>query len=108
MATPEGRWLRVNPALCEIVGYSEDELLHMTFQEITHPDDLVNDLRHLEGLLASQIDAYQMEKRYIHKRGHLIWVHLSVSLVRGPDGRPLYQVGLIEDITPAQGRGAAP
>lgn len=99
IASPEGRWLRVNPALCEIVGYSEAELLCMTFQEITHPDDLSADLRHLEGLLAGRIDAYQMEKRFIHKRGHLIWVHLSVSAVRGPDGQPLYQVGLIEDIT---------
>ena len=99
MATPDGRWLRVNPAFCEIVGYSEPELLLMTFQEMTHPDDLPSDLRHFGDLLAGRIDAYQMEKRYLHKRGHLIWVHLSVSVVRGPDGRPLYQVGLIEDIT---------
>jgi PAS domain S-box-containing protein len=99
MSTPEGHWIRVNPALCEIVGYSESELLRMTFQEITHPDDLVADLRHLDDLLNGRIDAYQMEKRYIHKRGHSIWVHLSVSAVRGSDGRPLYQVSLIEDIT---------
>jgi PAS domain S-box-containing protein len=99
MASPEGRWLRVNPALCEILGYSEDEFLQMTFQEMTYPDDLASDLRQLQKLQAGQIDAFQMEKRYIHKRGHLVWGHLSVSLVRDAQGRPLYQVGLIEDIT---------
>jgi PAS domain S-box-containing protein len=99
MAAPDGRWLRVNPALCEILGYSEDELLQMTYQEITCPDDLASDFRQLEKLHAGEIDAYQLEKRYIHKRGHLVWVHLSVSVVRDALGRPLYQVGLIEDIT---------
>jgi PAS domain S-box-containing protein len=99
MAAPDGRWLRVNPALCEILGYSEDELLRMTYQEITCPDDLASDLRQLEKLHAGEIDAYQLEKRYIHKRGHRVWVHLSVSVVRDALGRPLYQVGLIEDIT---------
>src|SRR5262249_6458230 len=99
MATPDGRWLRVNPALCDILGYSEDELLGMTVQEITYPDDLASDIRHREKLHAGEIEAYQMEKRYIHKRGHLVWGHLSVSLVRDGLGRPLYQVGLIEDIT---------
>jgi PAS domain S-box-containing protein len=99
MATPEGHWLRVNPALCDILGYTEDELLGMTFQEITSPEDLASDLRQLERLHAGQIDAFQMEKRYIHKQGHLVWGHLGVSVVRDALGRPLYQVRLVEDIT---------
>jgi PAS domain S-box-containing protein len=99
MATLDGRWLRVNPALCDILGYTENELLEKTSQEITDPGDLASDRRQLERLLAGEIEAYQMEKRYIHKRGHLVWGHLSVSLVRDSLGRPLYLVGLIEDIT---------
>jgi two-component system NtrC family sensor kinase len=99
MVTPEGHWLRVNPALCEIVGYEESELLGLSFQEITHPDDLESELREHRKLLAGAIDSYRMEKRYLHKRGHIVWGLLSVSIVRGAEGRPLYLVGLIEDIT---------
>ena len=99
MVSPDGQWLRVNPALSEILGYSEAELLGLTFQEITHPDDLKSDLRQLRRLLDGKIDAYRLEKRYIHQQGHLVWALLSVSLVRGARGEPLYFVGLVEDIT---------
>jgi two-component system, NtrC family, sensor kinase len=99
LVTPDGRWVRVNPALCEIVGYSHAELLGRTFQEISHPDDLDSDLRQMNQLLVGAIESYRMEKRYIHKEGFPVWILLSVSLVRDADGGPLYFVGLIEDIS---------
>ncbi len=99
MVDPSGRWLRANPALCEIVGYAEAELLKKTFRDITHPDDLPSDLAQHARLLAGEIDSYRTEKRYIHRQGHTVWVVLSVSLVRDAAGQPLYQVGLVEDIS---------
>jgi PAS domain S-box-containing protein len=95
----EGRWLKVNRALCDIVGYSEASLLANTFQDITHPDDLDADLELVRQMLAGEILSYQMEKRYIHKLGHSVWVMLSVSLVRTPTGEPLYFIGQIQDIS---------
>ncbi len=99
MVSLEGRWLRVNRAICEIVGRSEEELLACTFQDITHPDDLGKDLAHLNALVAGEIDHYQMEKRYFHKAGNIVWVLLAVTLVRTVDGRPIHFVSQIEDIT---------
>jgi PAS domain S-box-containing protein len=84
----DGRWLQVNRSLCEIVGYSEQELLSKTFQDITHPDDLEADLGYVHQLLSGEIRTYQMEKRYLHKLGHVVWVLLSVSLVRDNEGNP--------------------
>ncbi len=65
----DGRWLQVNRSLCEIVGYSEEELLTKTFQDITHPDDLATDLGYVRQMLAGEMDTYQMEKRYFHRMG---------------------------------------
>ncbi|HXF92519.1 MAG TPA: PAS domain S-box protein [Nitrospiraceae bacterium] len=95
----DGRWLQVNRALCQLVGYSEEELLATTFQAITHPDDLDTDLGYVNQMLHGEIPTYQMEKRYIHKLGHVVWILLSVSLVRDQDGRPLYFISQIQDIT---------
>ena len=99
LVAPDGRWLQVNQALCEIVGYSEPELLSMTFQAITHPDHLEADLDSLRQLLAGEIRAYQAEKRYVHKLGHAVWIWLSVSLVRDAHGQPLHFVSQIKDIS---------
>ena len=97
---PDGSWIQVNRALCDLVGYSRDELLGgATFQDITHPDDLEADLDFVRRMLAGDIDTYQMEKRYLHKHGHTVWVLLSVSLVRSSDGSPLYFISQIQDIT---------
>ena len=96
----DGRWLMVNRSLLEIVGYSESELLGRTFQDITHPSDLDADLEQFGRLFRGEIRFYQMEKRYFHKEGHAVWILLSVSLVRGPEGEPLHVVAQIEDITP--------
>ncbi|MGQ0811839.1 MAG: PAS domain S-box protein [Nitrospiraceae bacterium] len=99
IVTTEGRWIAVNSALCKIVGYSEQELRATTFQAITHPDDLDRDLAYVRQMLAGEIQTYQMEKRYIHKQGAVVWILLNVSLVRDAQGAPMYFVAQIQDIT---------
>ncbi len=99
LVSPEGRWLMVNQFLCEILGYSEEELLTMTFQNITHPDDLEADLIRARQMLAGDIKTYQMEKRYFHKQGHVVWAFLSVSAVWEVGGHLLYFIAQIQDIT---------
>jgi two-component system, sporulation sensor kinase A len=95
----QGKWLKVNPSLCRITGYSEEELLKLHFQDITHPDDLDLDLLNLNRLLQGYTDTYQMEKRYFHKDGSLIWILLQVSLVRDEHSNPLFYVANVQDIT---------
>ena len=99
LVAPDGRWLRVNPAVCAIVGYSEEEMLARSFQDITHPDDLDADLEGLRRMLSGDVRSYRMDKRYIHRDGHVVWITLSVSLVHDPAGEPLYFVTQVEDIT---------
>ena len=99
LISPAGKWLKVNLKVCEMVGYSEEELLSLTFQDITHPDDLTTDLDFVKQLLAGEIETYSMEKRYLHKQGDIIWVLLSVSLVRDKDGAPLFFISQIRDVT---------
>jgi PAS domain S-box-containing protein len=99
LVTPEGRWLQVNRALCAHLGYSETELLAATFQDITHPDDLEKDLAYVRQMLSGEIQSYQMEKRYIHKSGGIVWGLLSVSLVRTSQGTPRYFISQIQDVT---------
>jgi PAS domain S-box-containing protein len=96
---PDGRWLKVNPSLCRLLGYSEAELLANDFQSITHPDDLEQDLAALRKLLAGEIRTYQMEKRYYRKEGQVIRALLSVSLVRRENDEPHYLIAQIQDIT---------
>ncbi|MDF9799269.1 PAS domain S-box-containing protein [Catalinimonas alkaloidigena] len=95
----EGKWLKVNSSLCEMIGYSNEELLKKTFQEITHPEDLKKDISHVKDLLAGKSSSYQMEKRYIRKDGNVIWGLLSVSLVKNDLGEPLHFVSQINGIT---------
>jgi PAS domain S-box-containing protein len=95
----DGRFLRVNDALCRIVGFNHDELLARTFQDITHPDDLGADLELMRRLIAGEVPRYEMEKRYVHKHGHLVSVQLNVSVVRDPAGRPLRFVSQVQDVT---------
>jgi PAS domain S-box-containing protein len=95
----DGRWLRVNRRLCEIVGYSQEELLGRTFQDITYPDDLEDDLDRMRRMLAGELETYAIEKRYVKKEGPEIWVNLTVSLVRDASGQPGYFIAVIEDIS---------
>lgn len=102
LVSTDGHWIKVNPALCALVGYSEEELLQATFQDITHPDDLDADMSHVARLLARQADSYAMAKRYIHKDGHIIWASLHVALVWNEDGTPNCFISQILDITAAR------
>jgi diguanylate cyclase (GGDEF)-like protein/PAS domain S-box-containing protein len=95
----DGKFLRVNRALPEIVGYDTEHLLALTFQEITHPDDLEADLELVRQVIAGELRSYRMEKRYLRADGKQCWVLLSVSLVRDDAGEPLYFVSQIEDVT---------
>ncbi len=95
----QGAWLRVNRKLCEITGYSAQELIALTFQGITHPDDLARDLVQLEQLMSRKINSYETEKRYLRKDGSVIWVALQVSIVFDADGKPAYGISVIQDIS---------
>jgi PAS domain S-box-containing protein/putative nucleotidyltransferase with HDIG domain len=96
---PDGHWFQVNQKLCDIVGYSREELFGKTFQDITHPDDLDADLAYVRQVLAGEIKTYSMEKRYFRKDGSIVWINLTVSLVRAADGEPKYFIAVVEDIT---------
>ena len=85
--------------MCGITGYDEQELTALTFQDITHPDDLDTDLNEATRLLNGEISSYQMDKRYFSRDGHLIWIHLSGSIVRDADDQPLIFVAHVEDIS---------
>jgi PAS domain S-box-containing protein len=95
----DGRFVRVNRALCEILRYSADELTTMTFQAITHPDDVDADVVAARQLAQNEIPRYHMEKRYVRKDGSIVDVLLNVSILRGHDGAPRYFISQIEDIT---------
>jgi PAS domain S-box-containing protein len=94
-----GQWLKANKKLCQIVGYSEDELVKITFQDITHPDDLEADLSFLKELKTGKRDGYTLEKRYFHKNGEIIHVLIGVSMVKDEFGAILYFISQIIDIT---------
>ncbi len=95
----EGTFMRVNQILCQILGYSAEELAERTFQELTHPDDLDADLGLVEQLLAGEIPSYRLRKRYLRSDGQVIWTNLSVALVRNARGKPLHFVSHVADLT---------
>lgn len=95
----EGKWVEVNNTLCNIVGYSSEELFRLTFQDITYPGDLGADIGHVNELIEGSKDHYILEKRYIHKDGHIVWAILSVSIVRDENKHPQYFISQITDIT---------
>jgi two-component system, cell cycle sensor histidine kinase and response regulator CckA len=97
--TLEGRYVRVNQRFCDIVGYTRDELLARTFQDITHPDDLERDLLAQRQLLAGELQTLAREKRYLHKDGSVVWIDLTVSMLREPSGEPKYLIAVVQDIT---------
>ena len=95
----EGKWLKVNSSLCRMLGYTNDEFLALDFQRLTHPGDLEADLKQVKALLEREIDTYQLEKRYFHKSGSVVWGLLSVSLIRDDEGAPKFFISQIQDIT---------
>ncbi len=94
-----GRYLRINEQFCAITGYTQEELLGRTFIDVTHPDDCEADLEQYSRQMAGEFDAYTIEKRYIHKDGHTVWIELASTTVKDATGHPLYGVGVIRDIT---------
>jgi len=95
----DGRWQWTNVALRSILGYDEHELAQLDFQRVTHPDDLDSDLEQVAMLLAGEIAAHQMEKRYIRKSGEPVWVLLTASVVRDAAGNPDYFIAQVQDIS---------
>ncbi|TRX71950.1 PAS domain S-box protein [Carboxylicivirga sp. M1479] len=100
LASLDGTFLTINKAACHIFGYTENELLCKNFRDITHPDDVENNLELLDQLLGGDIKFYHLEKRYITKSGNTAWANLYVTLVRGVNNEPLYLNTQIVDITP--------
>ena len=99
LVSPQGAWLRVNPSLCELVGYTEKELLTSNFKSITHKDDVGHDLANLYRLMQGEMPTCQVEKRYVSKSGEIVWVLNNVSLVRDADDQPVHFIFQIQDIT---------
>lgn len=94
-----GGWIRVNQTYCDIVGYTKADMQTMHFRDFTHPDDLWMDEHQLQRTLDHEINHYSFEKRYIHRQGHVVWVHLTISLVRDASGEPDYLIAVVQDIT---------
>ncbi len=99
MTSLERGWIEVNDALCSTLGYSRDELTHKTWSELTYAEDLQADLDQFNRMLAGEIKNYAMDKRFIHKDGHLVYTRLAVSHVRKADGSLDYVVAMVEDIS---------
>jgi PAS domain S-box-containing protein len=93
------RFLRVNKALCNLLGYTESEFFELTIRDISHPDHISSDARNVILMKKGQIEEYETEKRYLRKDGLAVWCRLSLRMVRGLDGKPLYLVPMIIDIT---------
>jgi PAS domain S-box-containing protein len=107
LASPDLRTLQVNRALCAMLGYSEDDLLDTDLWRLTYPEDIVPNRALVQRALAGEFVSYELEKRYIHKDGHLVWAHLSGSLVRDAAGAPRYFISQIQDITARKSSEAA-
>jgi PAS domain S-box-containing protein len=95
----DGRWLKVPPTLCQLLGYSEEELLGHRFHEVTHPDDVEADWSQCLKLLRGEIRSFDLEKRYRRKDGSVVWVYLNCSVVLDVEGNPVYLLTYIRDIT---------
>jgi diguanylate cyclase (GGDEF)-like protein/PAS domain S-box-containing protein len=96
---PDGRFIHVNQQLCDMLGYGRDELLRVTVQDVSHPDDLAVTSMGRDRLRAGEIDSFKTEKRYLRKDGNPIWVRITIALKRGANGQPLYDISIVEDIS---------
>jgi len=99
ITSPEKGWLDVNPRLCEMLGYAKEDLIRLTWAELTHPDDIAADLAQFERVILGEIDGYSMEKRFLRKDGSIIYAHISARCVRDDAGNVRYFVALLQDIT---------
>lgn len=89
----DGYYISVNAAMCRLLGYSKDELLQRRFVDVSHPDDVLRNIELREPLLSGKMPAFEMEKRYIHKDGHIVWAIMAISVIDGSDGLPRYTFG---------------
>ncbi|WP_170932510.1 PAS domain S-box protein [Belliella buryatensis] len=99
LVNEKGRFTKVNKSFCKLLGYTPEELTSLTFQEITHPNDLNADLEYVNKLNRGNIESYQIEKRYFNKNGETIWINLSGSKVLNPDGSFKHYIAQIQNIT---------
>ena len=99
----EGRWLKVPPTLCELLGYSEEELLGGYSKEVTHPDDFEAGWRECQRLIRGEIKSFDLEKRYIHRDGHVVWAYINCSMVTDSKGSPVYFLAYIRTSRIASG-----
>ncbi len=99
LVNPDGRFLKVNGNICHMLGYSESELFSKTFQDITHPDDLDSSIEWVSNLLAGETTIVDLEKRYLHKEGHVVWGAVRAFLLRKVDGSPRFFITHVQDIT---------
>ena len=95
----DGGFITANTAICDMLGYTEAELRALDFAQITHPDDLEEDLRHVEDVLAGRVTTYRMRKRYLRRGGEPVWADLSVALLRDDDGEPIHFISQILDVS---------
>jgi PAS domain S-box-containing protein len=95
----DGRWMRANKSLCEMLGYSDEELQTLTVRAVTHPDDAAEDVELIRRLVSGESKSYNRVKRYYRKDGEMIWVSLAVSAVHDAAGKPMYLIGQVENIT---------
>ncbi|WP_169796626.1 PAS domain-containing protein [Chondromyces crocatus] len=99
LVEPGGRWLHVNQKLVDILGYTPEELRGLTYQDLTHPDDMEASLANVARLLSGEVRSFSMEKRYVRKDGRTIWTNIASSLVRGISGEPDHFIKIVEDIS---------
>ena len=99
--------LRVNHALCQMLGYTQAELVGATAHEVGHPDDLEEDFELRRQMLAGAFPSYQRDKRYLHRNGRVVWTHISCSLVHDPQGQPAHFLVQVQDITQRKAAEAA-
>jgi PAS domain S-box-containing protein len=95
----DARWIDVNETFCRMLGYTQDEMLRTPWPQITHPDDVELDLVPFRSMAKGELDGYTLEKRFVHKQGHHVWARLTLSLVRDAQGRPDYEIAVIENVT---------
>jgi diguanylate cyclase (GGDEF)-like protein/PAS domain S-box-containing protein len=99
LLAPDGKFMSVNKALCEMIGYTAEELLARDFQSITHPDDLAASAEQHRALITGAVESFQLEKRYVHRDGQEVWVQLGVTAVRDTDGSVSYFINQTHDVT---------
>ena len=95
----DGRFVHVNRRLCDMLGYTRDELLQLSVRQVSHPEDILATEKNMQRLSRGEIDSFTAEKRYLRKNRTPIWVHLTVASRRGIDGRRLHDISIVEDIT---------